>query len=359
MACLLNLAKELGLTPKKVAASGGGEYHSSCPRCGGRDRFIIQPNYVMKNCTGRYICRQCEIKGDTIQFCRDIMKLQWEQALAKSHASIPQRTIIHFEKPVTKQIKPPPIKWQEKAKIFVDWASRQIVKKPDILDWLEQRGISREAVKDYQIGYSQNPKSKNGEFRRPFSEFALPNVLGQNGQPKQIWIPKGIIIPTIEPSGTIVRLKIRRDNWKAADDIPKYVAVSGSMQGMSLIGDRSSRVMVIVESELDAYALHHKVNDLAFVVAVGSNNKNPDNFTDHLAKVKHFLLICHDNDEGGSTMLDKWRGLYPHSKAHPTPIGKDVGEAIQRGIDLRKWLLSCLPEEFQTTYVRAQTRLIT
>jgi DNA primase len=345
MDILLDLAKEIGLEPKKVASTGGGEYHCACPICGGRDRFFIQPNYRMKNCLGRYACRHCDIKGDTIRFCQEIMGLDWKQAIVKSHANVAQKTKLSFYKPVNNQIKPPPIKWQEKAKAFVDWASKEIKKRPDILDWLEQRGISQGAIKDYQIGYTQNPNSKYGEFRRPFSEFGLSEEFNQDGQPKKIWIPKGIVIPTIEPSGAVVRLKIRRDDFKHTDKIPKYIAVSGSMQGMNLIGDRKSRVMAVVESELDAYALHCQVKDFALVVSIGSNNKNPDSFTDHLAKSKQFLLICHDNDEGGMTMLEKWKGFYPHSKAYPTPIGKDIGEAVRNRLSLREWLLAGLPNE--------------
>jgi hypothetical protein len=63
------------------------------------------------------------------------------------------------------------------------------------------------------------------------------------------------------------------------------------------------------------------------------------NVTDYLAKKSSNLLICHDNDEAGEKMLDKWRTLYPHAKAHPTPIGKDIGEIIQTRFILREWLL--------------------
>ena len=38
---ILKLAFQDGLNPKKVAATNGGEYHSPCPECGGKDRFII------------------------------------------------------------------------------------------------------------------------------------------------------------------------------------------------------------------------------------------------------------------------------------------------------------------------------
>ncbi len=46
-------------------------------------------------------------------------------------------------------------------------------------------------------------------------------------------------------------------------------------------------------------------------------------------------------------MLEKWERLYPHAIAHPTARGKDIGEFVQLGGDLREWLLSGLPAEFR------------
>ena len=96
--------------------------------------------------------------------------------------------------------------------------------------------------------------------------------------------------------------------------------------------------MVVVESELDAYAVDLAVHDLVCTIAVGSNIKNPDNVTDRLAKNIKLLLICHDNDLAGAKMLMKWKNLYPHAIGYPTPIGKDIGEAIQNGFNIREWL---------------------
>lgn len=346
MDVLLELANEIGLEPKRVAATGGGEYHSACPNCGGVDRFFIQPSYRTKNCIGRYACRQCGIKGDTIQFCREIMGLQWERAIERSCARLYHIPAARFEMAKSRSLQPPPIKWQEKMGAFVEWASRQIMGREDVLEWLADRGIPSQAVETYKIGFSENSKSSYGDFRISQFELSIADQPVQNGKHKTIWIPKGIVIPTVEPSGAVVRVKIRRSDWYPKDKWPKYVAIVGVMQGMNIIGDRTHDVMIVVESELDAYALHDVVNDFAFVVAVGSNNKNPDNFTDHLARAKRFLLICHDNDDGGATMLKKWQSLYPHAKAHPCRVGKDIGEATNQGENLREWILSALPDTF-------------
>ncbi|MBZ0307011.1 MAG: hypothetical protein K8I82_13155, partial [Anaerolineae bacterium] len=41
---------------KRVASTNGGEYHGPCPFCGGKDRFIVQPD---QPCGGRWSCRHC------------------------------------------------------------------------------------------------------------------------------------------------------------------------------------------------------------------------------------------------------------------------------------------------------------
>ena len=46
---LIEFAEKIGLQPRLVASTESGEYHSSCPQCGGKNRFIIQPNRQAKN----------------------------------------------------------------------------------------------------------------------------------------------------------------------------------------------------------------------------------------------------------------------------------------------------------------------
>ena len=113
------------------------------------------------------------------------------------------------------------------------------------------------------------------------------------------------------------------------------------MSGFKIIGDRKLPIMIVVESELDSLALHHAVGDLACIVAVGGNDKNLDSVTAACAREKRKILICHDNDEDnkGLKMFEKWQSIYPHAKTCPTPIGKDIGEAFQQGLDIRKWIL--------------------
>lgn len=78
---ILDLTRELGLQPQRVAATGNGEYKVSCPNCkAGVDRFCIWPN---EGNGGRYWCRVCDCKGDAIQFCRAFLGLSYAEACKK------------------------------------------------------------------------------------------------------------------------------------------------------------------------------------------------------------------------------------------------------------------------------------
>lgn len=102
----VNLLHIIPGTFRKVASTGGGEYHGACPFCGGTDRFIIHP-YANPP---RWWCRRddCGKKGDAIAFKQqyhnlsfvDAMKaLNLESQLSRSRAA---SKTIHF--PTTKNI---------------------------------------------------------------------------------------------------------------------------------------------------------------------------------------------------------------------------------------------------------------
>ncbi|MCX5922142.1 MAG: toprim domain-containing protein [Candidatus Dependentiae bacterium] len=334
---LLNLVHEKGLTPKWVASTEGGEYHSSCPSCVGTDRFVIQPSKQMKKCVGSYFCRRCGAKGDSIQFCLEYLGLSFKEAVDRVGAKMPEKIPNIFAKKKSNSagatINKPSAMWSQQARKLVDEAHENLLSQKGILALLNKRGLPIDAIQQYKIGWIEQSKNMEGHL------WGL--------EKETIWLPAGILIPTIEKSQSVIRFKIRRKDWQPNDQYPKYIALSGSMSGLNIIGDKNNPIMIVVESELDAYALHHAVRDFAVVVAVGGCTKNPDSVTDYLAKNKTVLLICHDNDDAGKNMLTKWKGLYSRAQGYPTPIGKDIGEAIEQGLDLRTWIIEKLPVQMQ------------
>lgn len=333
---LLDLASLAGLNPKRVASTQKGEYHSTCPFCPiSKDRFVIHPEKVMKNCVGSYFCRVCKKQGDAIQFCIDVLQYSFQDAVDYVGAKIPKKVSHSFlpkkyTPPTT--IKTPHEKWLHQAQQLIEQAHACLLLHQDIIDKLTQRGLPLEAIKQYKIGLTLYDNNQNGE------------IWGQDKE--MIWIPAGIMIPVIEHN-KVVRLKIRRTKWHENDTLPKYVIISGSMSGLNIIGDKKKPIMIVVESELDAYALHHALQDLAVIIAVGGCLKNPDSVTDYLAQNKDLLLICYDNDNAGIEMFNFWKKLYPYAQPCPTEIGKDIGNALEQGLNLRSWIISKIPIPMQ------------
>lgn len=328
---LLELAHEKGLTPKRVATTQGGEYHSACPACGGTDRFILQPSKQMKNCVGYYFCRQCGIHGDSIQFAREFLNCaNFKDAVERVGATVPDTKERLVNQKLSKPmiIDKPSEQWMQQAKLLVEKSHACLLTQMDILQYLDRRGLPEESVKRYKLGWLSQDEMLDGHLW---------------GLEKGIWLFAGILIPTME-NQNIIRLKIRRKDVQ--QDNPKYIAITESMSGLTIVGDKKKQVMIVVESELDAYALHHVVGDFAVIIAVGGNIKKPDPQIAYMA-YNRTLLICHDNDDAGKHMWERWKALYAHAQAYPTPKGKDVGEAIEQGFDIRLWIIESLPINVQ------------
>lgn len=328
----MELAQEVGLQPKWAASTEGGEYKSSCPQCGGNDRFSIQPNKQMNNCLGRYYCRQCGAGGNSINFARKFLGMSFQDAVVRTNASIEGKKSFSFM-PKKRMVTPvsiisPSLLWKSKATSFARWAHQNIRSNQEVLEWLRVRGLSKEAVQKYQIGWC------------PYDIWREKAAWGiESNNEKKLWIPRGIVIPVFDKKGNVIRLKIRRDNYKDGDEFGKYIVVSGSMNGLNIIGDTRHKIMLVTEAELDAYACDYAAGDIVCAIAVGNNIKTPDEATNYHANAKEHLLICHDNDEAGKSMLRKWQSLYGHAQPFPTPLGKDIGEAISLGLDVRGWIL--------------------
>ena len=341
---LIEIAKEIGILPIRIAQTHGGEYVSSCPKCGdggksnNSDRFHIWPHEKAKKCIGRYWCRQCEIHGDAIQFCRDFLGLDYAEACSKLKIQVKyfQRNIVRdltkFQK-TFKKISMPSSLWQSKASMFILWCHGMLWKHPEALELLKARGFSEETIIRWKFGYS--PQT----FWRNRSEWGLDDKFNDNGCLAKLWLPKGIVIPTFSDE-SILKVKIRKlDEIQSASQhkFQKYVVVPGSVDAPSVYGDLAKPIL-IMESEFDAMLTYDAIGDLCCVIALGGAQKKPDlKLHEHLKNASRILLSL-DFDEGGMSANYFWKSLYPQLLIWPVPIGKSPGEAIKLGIDLKKWI---------------------
>jgi hypothetical protein len=107
---------------------------------------------------------------------------------------------------------------------------------------------------------------------------------------------------------------------------------------------------VVVESELDAMAVHHACGGEAGALSVLSVSGKPDaaahGALSRAARILVALDFDQDKSDGsnpGAAAWPWWESAYPQARLWPVPDGKDPGEAFQRGVDLRAWVTEGMP----------------
>ncbi|MDR2076465.1 MAG: hypothetical protein LBP61_05990 [Desulfovibrio sp.] len=160
--------------------------------------------------------------------------------------------------------------------------------------------------------------------------------------------------------GRVCRIRIRRRNTDLDPNNPKdvkYMLVPQASDPYSaplcLLPRGVSQDMatwVIVESELDAMAVHHACGGSVGVLAVLTVNGKPDVATHrHLLRAVRILTaldVDQDKEDGsnpGANAWPWWERTYSHARLWPVPEGKDPGEAFALGVDLGGWVSKGMP----------------
>ena len=339
---IIDLAHEIGLLPRRTSSTHGGEYHSPCPTCGGKDRFFMHPNRKMKKCIGSYQCRQCGARGDAIQFCRDFMGMDYHAASVKVGVQADGYRGSHYNQNTRLQFTPkfaeiPSEQWRSRARDVVLECHQSLKKDPYAVQLVAKRGLSLATIEKYLLGW-WSPRDSQKQFQH-YSDWNLLPQLNDKGREKKLWLPRGIIIPSFIEQD-VVKLKVRRSDWKDTDELPKYVEISGSMKCPAVYGNMKMGAIVIVESELDAMLVQQLAGDLCCCMAIGGAGKKPDLDTDRLLRRAKRLLFALDFDEAGKNAYKFWQSTYPSIEPWPVPKGKSPGHAYELGVNLREWVIA-------------------
>lgn len=340
---LLDLLNQDGASLKRVSGTNGGEYAGPCPSCGGTDRFHVWPE---QGDSGRYWCRGCSKTGDAIQYLKDFRGLGYIEAchvLGTEPKSNGRRSLNWDRRSrqpgndaaatwQPKESTLPCDQWATRAEKFVTWAEKQLWatdQGKEALSWLHGRGLTDETIKRFRIGWN----TQNWFPKR--EAWGLPTVRKENGKPKKLWLPLGLVIPKLA-GDRVDRVRVRQPEGD-----PRYYLLPGSDTGPLVIP--GGPACVVVESELDAILLHQEAGDLAAVVALGSASIRPDRATAAILDQSETILLALDADDAGAkSAWGWWREHYPSAKRWPTIQGKDPSEARQNGLDLRAWVMAGL-----------------
>ena len=315
---LLSLA---GVALRKVAsvAGRGPEYAGPCPKCGGRDRFRVQPE------AGAWFCRRCHPEwGDAIEL------MKWRDGVGFREAcerlgGIQRNTAKHSEVHLPETSDAPSDVWRSRAADFLAWSQTELWKHPDALEHLYSRGLRADTVLSAGLGF--NPETLHDKGDR------WGYTSGRQ------WLPSGYVIPC-EMGGELWYVKIRRPG---ADSGDKYICIRGShkrgvVYGLDALGDVWD--VVICEGELNALSLRQELAGVCGVVSVGDagNVPGPEALA-HLMRVPRWWSL-YDPDEAGAVGSDKLGELSDRVSRLTWPWPGDANDALQAGHDLATWGIS-------------------
>ncbi len=247
-------------------------------------------------------------------------------------------THVFREKPQPPTAIEPPALWKEKAKAFVEWSHAQLINNPEAKAEIISRGFTEESIYRFKFGFT--PK----DFFREREEWGLEPQIKDDGTPRKLWLPTGLVVPSLSADGSVTKVKVRRSAWKAGDKLPKYVEISGSKKSPSIYGDTSLPCAFVLESEIDGLLIQQFASDAVYCVALGGSTKSLDLQTDMLLRSTPLVLFCPDFDQAGAVAWVKWQKLFPNIQRILTPDGKAPGDAFLAGVDLREWITESIKE---------------
>lgn len=330
-------------------------------------------------------CKSCGQDGDLITIYTAIHGLSKEdgftefkkrygrdtpgQYVGRGTVPVPKKEKNYFEK--NADADPgyvAPALWKERAWSFVVHSWERLMNNVKAMDELSRRWhITEDTVTKHMIGINDADKYP------PFPSWGLPSDM-RSGKEKRVWLPKGLVIPLFVGEGNnveVCKVKIRRqDPATSWGEKLRYLEVSGGenyrfhcygavgAQSLCPVSGEDSRsqskglVVVVTEAERDALLIYQECPTICdvplVVIAGGGAAKRPhDEATLALVRRADVLLAALDNDEPGKLNAKNfWEKEFGYAKYWPTPIkyGKDVGEAVVEGMDIKAWIKAGLPE---------------
>lgn len=292
---------------KKESSSNGGEYSGSCPFCGGRDRFRVQPE------RGLWWCRQCggEHWQDAIAFVQRRDNTDFKTAL-HTLANTPLPTRLLRPRNDLEKREGQSKEWSEKAALVVEICEKALWSKSGerALQYLHNRGLTDDTIKAARLGF-------NAEARRI----------------NDMYVSRGIVIPWFY-CGDVVKIQVRGNGT----DGKRYKAVSGS-RNVSLYGIDAvigfDKPIFLVEGELDCMLVAQECD--IYAVATGGSIFDIDEMTKALLK-KSELWLAFDSDEAGEEYGNRYGKMFDIAGKIVIAGGNDIGDLHACNVNISEYI---------------------
>ena len=328
------------LTLKKV----GANYRALCPFHKEKNpSFYVNPERQIWRCFG------CSRGGDIFKFIMEIENVEFPEALKilAKKAGVELKgyeKVDSSKKNLLKKIN------QEAAKFF----ERNLWENKEALDYLLKRGLKKETIKEFQLGFAQDNwhlleryLKEKGFLQTDIFESGLL-VKTDDGRFYDRFRSR-IMFPLYDSLGNIIGFSGRIFGKKT--DAGKYINTPQTLifdKSQLLYGIHKSKEFIkkekkalIVEGQMDFLMAWQ--NDLKYSVAV-SGTAFTEKQLSILKRYTNNLILCFDMDEAGEVACE--RSIFEAKKRDfsievlPLAFGKDLAELLKEKPKETKKILS-------------------
>lgn len=303
-------------TLKRTSSSRGGTWNGACPKCGGKDRFVVEPAYEL------WMCRQCHPEwDDAIEFLRWVDGLSYRAAVER----IQQNGGRVEERPARKEPARPagavnPLNresaaftpaWQAAAVWFAEECEERLWSPAGerARRWLtEVRRIHPAVIRRMRLGFHE------GDERDQWGDL-------------RVFLPRSIVIPWW------IGRQVWKLNLRPSPPIPdkKYLLVAGSGNGLynaDALNGWSPAIMV--EGEMNALSILSATDEFVPVATGAVSWARAIQWVALMAQQGE-VLLAFDRDAPGQQCAMWWQQHLPGSEIIQHPDGvKDANELMQR-----------------------------
>lgn len=320
---LLDVASRYSVLKRK-ASTAGGEYAGACPRCGGDDRFVVQPS------NGIWLCRQCHPKwGDVIELVQYVdgvgfldacERLGYSKSNGKKQQGALQRVKTAPKPPETPKppvYLPPDGIWQARALDLVRKYEQRLwsANGERARQWLNARGLKDDTIKHFRLGLQFKQGGGNA--------ISIPCFVGG-----VLWYVK------------------YRNAVKPGSNAPKYTGERGNRTQALFNGDsiRPGEPALLVEGEFDTMIAWQEFNDLlpCFTVGSATNKINLTAWGLHLIRPRYTLILPDNDSAGWSTVEGTCNVVKEPRLASLDTNDKDLTDYVTAGNSARSWAVALL-----------------
>ena len=312
----------------------GKELHGACPlcTCTSTERKHQCDRFRLDADRKHWFCRHCSTQGgNAIDYAQKHYGVGFREAcdlvLGNAHATplVPgarQRTNAGPTLPSTT--------WQHRGRQLVTDAITNLWSPAGTraLDYLHRRALNERTLQSWSLGYIA------ADIRLPGNEWALQ---------REVYVPRGILIPWFTPTGALTGLKIRKP--VRSTERHKYASVTGSTYRLfgapTIVVDEP---LILVEGEFDAMAAWQALGDFSATVALGTA-RVPDAAELRLLCAARPVLVALDADDKGDDIASQIVALSPNCKRTRPPGHKDLSDCVQSTTDLTTWFTTALEAE--------------